>query len=172
MHHLLYLGQLVHQANFVMQAACCVDKHHVRPLRFSRIYGVVCHTGGVAAHLLFDNGHAYAFAPNDQLLNCGCAECVGSTEHHFQSGFLKLVSQFANGSSFAHTIYPHHHNDVGFAVGCNVKAFSVVIAALSEQRTDFVFQYAVQLGRVGIFVTCHALLYTVNDVDGSVRTNV
>ena len=43
LHHILDLGQLVHQIDLVMQATGGIDNHHIRPVRLCRTQRVKCH---------------------------------------------------------------------------------------------------------------------------------
>ena len=64
LHHVLDLGQLVHQVDFVMQTARCVDQYHIRIVRFGGLQRVESYGSRVRSLLLFDDGYAYAFAPD------------------------------------------------------------------------------------------------------------
>ena len=91
-----------------------------------------------------NDGHAGAFAPNFKLVNGSSAEGIGCSEHHFQSLFFELKSQFTDGCSFANPVHAHDHDHVGavdFGQGEIAYIFGVVF---SEELGNFFFEDGIE----------------------------
>ena len=132
LHDALYLGELVHQALLVMQAACGIDEDYIHPVGDSAVQCVVSHAGRVASHLLLYDGHTDSLAPDAYLLHSSSTEGVGSSQTDFQTCLLELIGQFADGCRLAHTVYANHKNDVGTLVFRNLKSLGIVCVIFRE----------------------------------------
>ena len=72
------------------------------------------------------------------LLHSSSTESVGSSEINLLAGFLKLVSQLADGSGLAYSVNTNHKDDVRAMVRGNVPIVILTSIVLSKKRRNFV----------------------------------
>ena len=172
LHHVLDFLQLVHQPHLVVQTSCGVDEHHVGVVSLGTLQGVESHRGGVAAHLLLDDGHPYPLAPDDELLHGSGTEGVGSTEVDLLASLFELPGQLANGSGLAHAVHTDNEDDVGVTTVFPLRGVEGVFLGLSQQGGNLLTKDVVQLRGGDILVTCHALLNALDNLQRGVNANI
>ena len=172
LHHILDLGQLVHQIDLVMQATGGIDNHHIRPVRLCRTQRVKCHRSRVGTHLLLHDRHSYPFAPNHQLLySCG-AERIGCSQIHIFTGLLELISQFADRGRLAYPVHAYDHDDIRLLVFRNRKRLQVFRMIFCKQGSDLFTQDRCQLTGRHIFVSGYAVFDTGYDFQCSIYSDI
>lgn len=129
-------------------------------------------TDAVGAHFLLDDGHAYALAPDIELLDGSSAECVGSTEIHLFAVLLELVCQLADGGGFAHTVYANNHYDVWRVGQSRFERHGLGSIVFCQQAANLLLQHLVQLVGPDVFVAVYALLYLGNHAGSGFDTDV
>ena len=100
LHYIFNFGQLVHQADFIVQASGRINNHDVRIVGNSRAKGVKATDAGSAPIFCLTTGTPTAFSPNHQLFYSSCTECISGSQINRFAGFLELISQFADSCSF------------------------------------------------------------------------
>ena len=143
-HGVFDFGELVHKAHIVVQTSGGVDNHHVGILCLGACHGVVGHRCRVGAHLVLDNRHTNAFAPNFELFVGSGTISVGGTEHHLVASLCELVGEFADCSGFSHSVDTHHHDDVGFLVVVDGEILAVGVIVVGEQLCNLLAEHIVE----------------------------
>ena len=121
-----------------MQTSCGVDDYDICSVCLSRRERIESYGCRVGTHLLFYYGHTYALAPDANLLNGSCTECVGSTEIHFLARLLELISELANGGCLADTVHTNNKNHVRTMVGWQFPIVIIRSVILCKQRCNFI----------------------------------
>ena len=75
-------------------------------------HGIESHACRVTAHLLTHHRHAYAVAPDLELVDSGSAESVGCSKDDLVACLLELMSEFADGRSLADAIDAYDKHDI------------------------------------------------------------
>ena len=163
LHHVLYLGQLVHQADFVVQASGGIYDDHIRMVGHRRAQRVKSHRCRIRPHLLLHDRHPYTLAPNHQLLHSRRPEGICRPQVNGFPGFLELVGQLADGRGLSHSIDAYHHDYVGLLSGRYVEIVRIHRVVFGKQGGDFIAQNPVQFLRVHVFVRRDALLDALYD---------
>ena len=122
-HHVFYLLQFIHQVHLVVQSSCRIYQHYISAIGLGTLQSIIGHRGGVSAHLLLDNTHAYPLSPNGNLLNSGSAESISGSQIDFLASLLELISQFAYGCGFTYTIDPNHQYHVWRVIRRQIPVF-------------------------------------------------
>ena len=128
--------------------------------------------GGVGVHALLHDGHIHAVGPELQLLDGGCAEGVGSTEHDFLACELVLIGKFGDGGGFAHTVDSNHENHIGFVWEGGVEIFGEKAVVFAEQGGDFGPEDRVEFAGAYVFVAFDAFLQFVDDFESGFDPDV
>ena len=156
-HDVADFGQFVHQVDFVVQAACRVDQHHVGAVGLGRRQRVERHRCRVGTHLLTDHRRPGAVGPNFELVDgCG-AERIGGADPDFQSGLGQLCRELADGGGLARAVDADDHHHVGFALPGVEPEMLLRAVRLLHQRHDLLAQDGLELGRIHVFVARHTL---------------
>ena len=121
-----------------MKASCCIYNYHIGIIGSCGTQCVKSDRSRVSTHFLLYNRYTYPFTPYHQLLHSSSTESIGSTQINRLSGFLELISQFANRSSLPYTIDAHYHNDVWFLRNRCFKVIHILRIILCKQRCDFI----------------------------------
>ncbi len=171
-HDVADLGKLVHQTYLVVEPACRVDQDYVGARGYGRAQGVVCHRGGVGAHLLTHHGRACTLGPDGQLVyGCG-AERVGRAYDHLVACAHELCGQLAYGGGLASAVDADDHHHVGHALLDLDAEVLLRGVRLLHKRCYLVAQDRVQLRSVHVFVACDARLDALYDLDRRLDTYV
>lgn len=172
LHHVLYLGQLVHQSHLVVQTSGRVYDDDISLVGYRRTQRIKSDRSRVGPHLLFDDRHSYPFTPYHQLFHGSGTEGVGGTQHHRFPGLLELVGQFTDGGSFSHSVHTHHHDDIRFLGDGSFKVVHVTGIVLSQQAGNFVTQNVVQFLRIHVFLGRSSFFDAFNDFQRSVYADI
>ena len=116
-----------------MQTAGGIDEHDISAVGFCALQCVESDAGRVGSHLLLDDGHAHAVAPDLYLLYGSSPKGVGGTEIYFLSGLFELISQFAYGCGFADTVDTHYQYHIRLVVAGQVPVAAVFRVVFGEQ---------------------------------------
>ena len=155
-----------------MQTTCRIYQHHVGTVSLSRRQRIESHRGRVGTHLLLHHRHAYAFAPDAQLLYGSSTESISGTQIHLLAGLLELPSQLSDGGRLAHTIHTDYQYDIGLMIARQIPVIVIVRIVLRQQRSNLVTQDSVQLRCRHILIARHALLNAFDDFQRGLHTDV
>ena len=172
LHHISYLGQLVHQAHLIVQTPSCIDEHHIGIVGNGRTDRIISHRGRIATHLLLHYWHTNTFAPDTELLNGSCTECIGSTKIDLLTSLLELIGQLADGGGLSHTIHTHNEYHVGLMVGRQLEAFGIVRVVLCQQVGNLFTQDAIEFCCINIFIASHTSFNLLDNLQGCIHAHI
>lgn len=122
------LCQFIHQALFVVQAACGIGNDHIIAAGRGGFDRIKNHGCGVSALARLDQRHPGTVGPGFQLFAGRCAEGIACRQHDPLAQILVQISQLGNGGGFAHAVHAHNQNNRRFAAQVQV-SFGAYLAA-------------------------------------------
>ena len=116
-----------------MEPAGGIANYYFGVARLCGGYRVEYNGGGVSPLLVLYNIHPCALRPDDELIYCRCAKCIGGSQHNAFALCLVHRGELAYCGGFADTVHAYHKHD---GRNCHKPH---ILAALKHLRDDVAY---------------------------------